>query len=182
MRGCLIGLARRRTDWALGIDARVGALASAGASADAQYRESIQRLSKTRLRVELARGHLLYGEWLRREGQRGDAREQLRTAHQMLAAMGVAAFAERARRELLATGEKIRQRSPATIGSLTAQEVQIARLVRQGLSNPEVGTRLFLSPRTVEWHLGNIFAKVGVSSRRQLRDVELDAHVVDVPV
>jgi epsilon-lactone hydrolase len=139
------------------------------------------RLSNTRLRVELARGHLLYGEWLRREGQRGAAREHLHTAHQMLNAMSVAAFAERARRELLATGEKMRTRSPATIGSLTAQEAQIARLVRQGLSNPEVGTRLFLSPRTVEWHLGNIFTKVGVSSRRQLRDVNLDAVAPRVP-
>jgi DNA-binding CsgD family transcriptional regulator len=169
------------TDWALGLEARVEALASAGPSADALYRESIRRLRNTRLRVELARGHLLYGEWLRREGQRGAAREHLHTAHQMLTAMGVAAFTARARRELLATGEKIRQRSPTTIGSLTAQEAQIARLVRQGLSNPEVGTRLFLSPRTVEWHLSNIFAKVGVSSRRQLRDVDLDAHVVDIP-
>jgi DNA-binding NarL/FixJ family response regulator len=105
----------------------------------------------------------------------------LRTAHEMLAAMGVAAFAERAPRELFATGEKTRQRSPATIGSLTAQAVQIARLVQQGLSNPEVGTRLFLSPRTLEWHLRNIFGKVGVSSRRQLRDVDLDTHVVDAP-
>jgi DNA-binding CsgD family transcriptional regulator len=166
------------TDWALGIDARVRALASEGPAAQSGYRESIERLSKTRLRVELARSHLLYGEWLRRDGRRGDAREQLRTAHEMLAAMGVSAFSERARRELHATGEKIRKRAEPAAGSLTAQEAQIARLVRQGLSNPEIGTRLFLSPRTVEWHLRNVFGKVGVSSRRQLRDLD-DAHLLD---
>src|SRR6185436_16398830 len=135
----------------------------------------------TSLRVELARGYLLYGEWLRREGRRGEARDELRRAHRMFEEMAVAAFAERARRELLATGEKIRKRTAAAIGSLTAQEAQIARLVQQGLSNPEIGTRLFLSARTVEWHLGNVFGKVGVSSRRQLRDVDLDAHIVDPP-
>jgi len=168
------------TDWALGIDARVQALASAGSVAESGYRDSIERLSKTSLRVELARSHLLYGEWLRREGRRGDAREQLRLAHDMLASMGLAAFAERARRELLATGEKIRKRAEPAAGSLTAQEMQVARLVRQGLSNPEIGTRLFLSPRTVEWHLRNVFGKVGVSSRRQLRDLD-DAYLVDAP-
>jgi DNA-binding CsgD family transcriptional regulator len=166
------------TDWALGMDARVEALASAGSVAEVCYRDSIERLSKTSLRVELARAHLLYGEWLRREGRRGDAREQLRIAHDMFTAMGLAAFTERARRELLATGEKIRKRAEPAVGSLTAQEVQVVRLVRQGLSNPEIGTRLFLSPRTVEWHLRNVFGKVGVSSRRQLRDLD-DAYVVD---
>jgi ATP/maltotriose-dependent transcriptional regulator MalT len=166
------------TDWALGMDERVQALASTGSVAESHYRDSIERLSDTVLRVEVARAHLLYGEWLRREGRRGDAREHLRIAYDMLAAMGVAAFAERARRELLATGEKIRKRADPAAGSLTAQELQIVRLVRQGLSNPEIGTRLFLSPRTVEWHLRNVFGKVGVSSRRQLRDLD-DAYLVD---
>ena len=133
------------TAWARGIDARVRALASDGAAAEANYRESIECLKSTRLRVELARGHLLYGEWLRREGRRGEARDELRPAHHMLEEMGVAAFAERARRELLATGERIRKRTTASIGSLTAQEAQIAGLVKEGLTNPEIGTRLFLS-------------------------------------
>jgi ATP/maltotriose-dependent transcriptional regulator MalT len=168
------------TDWALGMDARVQALASAGSAAESHYRNSIERLSKTSLRVELARAHLLYGEWLRREDRRGDAREQLRIAYDMLTSMGLAAFAERARRELLATGERIRKRAEPAAGSLTAQEVQITRLVRQGFSNPEIGTRLFLSPRTVEWHLRNIFGKFGISSRRQLRDLD-DACLADAP-
>jgi DNA-binding CsgD family transcriptional regulator len=168
------------TDWALGMDARVEALASTGSAAEARYRDSIERLGKTSLRVELARTHLLYGEWLRREGRRGDGREQLRIAHGRLASMGLAAFAERARRELLATGERTRKRAEPAAGSLTAQEKQIARLVRRGLSNPEIGTRLFLSPRTIEWHLRNVFGKVGVSSRRQLRDLD-DAYLVDAP-
>ena len=160
------------TAWARGIDARVRALTSDGATADGLYRESLALLGTTSLRIELARGYLLYGEWLRREGRRGEAREQLRRAHDMLADMGVAAFAERARRELLATGEKLRKRTRSSVGSLTAQEAQITRLVQQGLSNPEIGTRLFLSPRTIEWHLRNVFAKVGVGSRRQLRDLD----------
>ena len=169
------------TAWACGIDARVQALASNGAVAEALYRESIAQLSTTNLRVDLARGHLLYGEWLRREGRRGDARNQLHTAHQMFVAMDVSAFAERARRELLATGEKIRKRTAAAAGLLTAQEAQIARLAQQGLSNPEIATRLFLSDRTVEWHLRNVFGKVGVSSRRQLRDIDLDVRVTEPP-
>jgi DNA-binding CsgD family transcriptional regulator len=168
------------TAWARGIDARVRALTSEGASAEACYRESLAHLKTTRLRVEQARGYLLYGEWLRREGRRGEARSELRRAHHMFEEMSVSAFGERARRELLATGEKIRKRTTAASGSLTAQEAQIARLAQQGLSNPEIGTRLFLSPRTVEWHLGNVFAKVGISSRRQLRDIDLDAHIVDL--
>jgi ATP/maltotriose-dependent transcriptional regulator MalT len=167
------------TAWASGIDARVRALMSEGATADGLYRESLAQLTTTSLRIEIARGYLLYGEWLRREGRRGEAREQLRRAHDLLAEMGVSAFAERARRELLATGEKLRKRTASPLGSLTAQEAQIARLVQQGLSNPEIGTRLFLSPRTVEWHLRNVFGKVGVSSRRQLRDVDLGAHIVE---
>ena len=168
------------TDWALGMDARIQALATVGAAAESHYRNAIDRLSKTSLRVELARTYLLYGEWLRREGRRGDAREQLRIAHDTFASMDLAAFAERARRELLATGEKIRKRSEPAVGTLTAQEMQIARLVRRGLSNPEIGTRLFISPRTVEWHLRNVFGKFGVSSRRQLRDLD-DAYLVDAP-
>jgi DNA-binding CsgD family transcriptional regulator len=157
-----------RTDWALGIEARVRALLSDGDDADRLYCESIEHLGRTRVRVELARGHLLYGEWLRRDGRRVDARGQLRIAHEMLDAMGVEAFAERARRELLATGESVRKRSVETSDELTAQEAQIARLARDGLSNPEIGTRLFISRRTVEYHLHKVFAKLGISSRNQL--------------
>jgi DNA-binding CsgD family transcriptional regulator len=127
------------------------------------------RFSRTRLRVDLARSHLLYGEWLRRERRRGDAREQLRTAHTMLEGMGVAAFAERARRELRATGETTQKRTLATRHEeLTAQEAQIARLAREGLSNPEIGTRLFISAHTVQYHLRKVFTKLGISSRSQL--------------
>ena len=118
--------------------------------------------------MELARAHLLYGEWLRRENRRVDAREQLRTAHDMLDAMGIEAFAERARRELLATGETVRKRTVETRDELTAQEAQIARLARDGLSNPEIGTRLFISPRTVQYHLRKVFTKLDISSRSQL--------------
>ena len=159
------------TEWAVGIEARVRALLSEGDVADALYRESIARLGRTRLRVELARGHLLYGEWLRRERRRVDARVQLRIAHDRLDAMGVAAFAERARRELLATGETARRRSVETRDELTAQEALIARLARDGLSNPEIGTRLFISPRTVKYHLRKVFLKLGVSSRNELHRV-----------
>jgi ATP/maltotriose-dependent transcriptional regulator MalT len=163
------------SDWALGIETRMRALLSEGDLAQRLYRESIERLARTGVQVEVARGHLLFGEWLRREGRRIDAREQLRTAHDMLAAMGLDAFAERARRELLATGEKARKRTVETTEELTAQEFQIARLAREGLSNPEIGTRLFVSPRTVEWHLRKVFTKLGVSSRKQLRDAALGA-------
>jgi len=156
------------TDWAFGIEARSRALLSEGAAADAFYREAIDRLSHTQLRPELARTHLLYGEWLRRENRRADAREQLRTAHDQLTSIGMEAFAERARGELLATGEKVRKRSAETRDDLTAQERHIARLARDGLSNPEIGARLFLSPRTVEWHLRKVFSKLGISSRREL--------------
>jgi len=120
------------------------------------------------VRVEVARGHLLYGEWLRRENRRTEAREQLRTAHQVFASMGAEAFAERTRRELLATGETARKRTAETGGQLTAQETQIARLAGDGLSNPQIGARLFISPRTVEYHLHKVFTKLGISSRNQL--------------
>jgi DNA-binding CsgD family transcriptional regulator len=156
------------TDFALGIEARSRALLSDGAAADDLYREAIDRLSRTRLRPEFARAHLLYGERLRREGRRVDAREQLRTAHAMFAAIGMEAFAERARRELLATGERVRKRTVETSAELTAQEALIARLARDGLSNPEIGARLFLSPRTVKYHLGKVFTKLDISSRAQL--------------
>ena len=158
------------TDYALGIEARCRALLSDRAGADYLYREAIDRLSRTQLRPELARAHLLYGEWLRREGRRVDAREQLRTAHDLLVAIGMEAFAERARRELNATGEKVRKRSVETRDELTAQERQIARMAREGLSNPEIGARLFLSARTVEWHLRKVFTKLGISSRKALHD------------
>ena len=156
------------TDWALGIQARCQALLSDGAAADELYREAIDRLTRTRLRPELARAHLLYGEWLRREGQRIEAREQLRTAHDMFAGIGMEAFAERARRELIATGETVRKRGTETVNTLTAQETLIARLARDGLTNPEIGTRLFLSPRTVQYHLRKIFTKLGITSRGEL--------------
>jgi DNA-binding CsgD family transcriptional regulator len=157
------------TEFALGIEARSRALLSDGATAEELYRESIDRLSRTQLRPELARAHLLYGEWLRRGGRRFDAREQLRTAHDMFVAIGMEAFAERARRELIATGEKMRKRSDQTHDELTPQEEQIARLARVGLSNPEIGAQLFISARTVEWHLGKVFTKLRISSRRELR-------------
>ena len=156
------------TEWALGMEARVRALLGEGDVAESLYRESIARLSGTRVRAELARAHLLYGEWLRRERRRTDAREQLRTAHDMLDTMGMQAFAERARRELLATGETARKRTAETSRELTAQETQIARLARDGLSNPQIGARLFISARTVQYHLSKVFTKLAISSRSQL--------------
>lgn len=158
------------TEFGLGIEARCRALLSSGSEADDRYREAIERLARTRLRPELARAHLLYGEWLRRERRRVDAREQLRAGYEMFATLGMEAFAERARGELLATGEKVRKRTVETRDDLTAQERQIARLARDGLSNPEIGARLFLSPRTVEWHLRNVFNKLEIRSRRELAD------------
>jgi DNA-binding CsgD family transcriptional regulator/tetratricopeptide (TPR) repeat protein len=158
------------TDWGRGMQARCRALLSEGETAERLYREAIERLARTRRRPELARAHLLYGEWLRRENRRVDARVQLRAAHDQFASIGMDAFGERARGELLATGEKVRKRNVTTRDVLTAQERQIARLAREGLSNPDIGARLFLSPRTVEWHLRNAFSKLGIHSRRELTD------------
>jgi DNA-binding CsgD family transcriptional regulator len=158
-----------QTDWGQGIYARSRALLRDGEEAERCYREAISRLSRTGFRPELARTHLLYGEWLRRERRRADAREQLRTAHDMFAAIGMQAFAERARRELRATGETARRRTASPHEQLTPQEAQIARLARAGLSNPEIAAQLFLSPRTVEYHMAKVFAKLGITSRRQLR-------------
>ena len=157
------------TDWALGVLARSRALMSEGDPADALYREAIERLARTRVRVELARARLVYGEWLRREHRHVDAREQLRAAHDMLSTIGAEAFAERARRELVATGETVRKRAPDTRDSLTPQEAQIARLAADGQTNPEIGAHLFISPRTVEYHLRKVFTKLGVTSRKELR-------------
>ena len=158
------------TDWALGVEARCRALLSDGAVADDPYREAIERLARTRLRPELARAHLLYGEWLRRQGRRVEAREQLRTAHHMFVTIGMEAFADRAHKELLATGARASKRTVETRDDLTAQERQIAELARDGLSNPEIGARMFLSPRTVEWHLRKVFGKLGIRSRHELTD------------
>jgi DNA-binding CsgD family transcriptional regulator len=158
------------TDFGLGIEARSRALLSEGETAESLYREAIDRLGRTKLRPELARAHLLYGEWLRREKRRADARAQLRIAHDMLAAMGMETFAERARHELLATGETVRARTVETVSALSAQEAHIARLAIEGHTNAEIGAQLFLSVRTVEWHLRKIFTKLGIASRRELRD------------
>jgi DNA-binding CsgD family transcriptional regulator/tetratricopeptide (TPR) repeat protein len=157
------------TDWALGIEARSRALLSDGDIAERCFRESIERLGRTRMRVDLARAHLLYGEWLRRERRRVDARAELRIAHDMLDAMGMEAFAERARRELQATGETAGKRTIATGDEqLTAQEAQIARMARDGLSNPEIAADMFISARTVQYHLKKVFTKLGIESRSQL--------------
>ena len=156
------------SEWALGIDARARALLADGEEAERLYREAIDRLGRTRLRPELARARLLYGEWLRRANRRVDAREELRCAYDAFIAMGADAFAERARRELLATGAKVRKRLDETRDELTAQEAHIARLARDGRTNSQIGAELFLSPRTVEWHLNKVFTKLGITSRRGL--------------
>jgi DNA-binding CsgD family transcriptional regulator len=158
------------SDWAGGVHARSRALLSDGEQAERLYREAIERLGRTRLRPDFARAHLLYGEWLRRGNRRTDARLQLRAAYDLFVAIGMEAFAERARVELLATGERVRKRTAETRDELTPQERQIAGLARDGMSNPEIGARLFLSTRTVEWHLGKVFAKLEIRSRRQLTD------------
>jgi DNA-binding CsgD family transcriptional regulator len=156
------------TELAAGLEARSRALVSDGEPAEHLYREAIQRLGSTRMRPALVRAHLLYGEWLRRAKRRADAREHLRTAYEGLTAVGMEAFAERARGELAATGETVHKRTVQTRYELTAQERQIARLACDGLTNPEIGAQLFLSARTVEWHLRKVFGKLGVSSRREL--------------
>ncbi len=158
------------TDWALGIEARSRALLSEGEIAEGLFRQAIERLGRTRVRAELARTHLLYGEWLRRERRRLDARNQLRIAQEMLSAMGMEAFAERAANALLATGEHARKRTVETRDDLTAQEARVARLARDGLSNAEIGARLFISARTVEYRLHKVFTKLGISSRHQLEE------------
>jgi DNA-binding CsgD family transcriptional regulator len=163
------------TDWALGTAARARALLTDGETAEALYREAIERLQLSRMAVHLARAYLVYGEWLRRENRRADAREQLRMAYEMLNRIGAEAFAERARGELLATGETVRKRRLQTRDVLTAQEAQVARLAAEGYTNPEIATQLFISPRTAEYHLHKVFAKLGISSRRRLRDAFRDS-------
>jgi DNA-binding CsgD family transcriptional regulator len=160
------------SDWALGIQARSQALLG---GAEDLYQAAVDYLGRSRARVDLGRAHLLYGEWLRREGRRADAREQLHRADEMLSAMGVAGFAARACRELLATGESVRKRTDGTDRRLTPQEMAIAMRARDGRTNREIGAELFLSARTVEWHLHKVCAKLGISSRRQLRDALPDA-------
>ncbi|WP_216586740.1 ATP-binding protein [Streptomyces brasiliscabiei] len=162
------------TDWALGVEARSRALLSEGDTAEHLYREAIDRISRTRVRVELARAQLLYGEWLRRENRRVDARAQLGVAHDTFSRIGAEAFAERARGELQATGAKVRRHTISEPTALTSQEAQIARLAGEGLTNPEIGTQLFLSPHTVEWHLRKVFSKLGISSRKEIRTLRLE--------
>jgi DNA-binding NarL/FixJ family response regulator len=161
------------SDWGLGIQARARALLSEGDDAERCYREAIERLGRTRLRPELARAHLLYGEWLRREGRRVDARAQLRTAHEQFTAIGMEAFGERARTELLATGEKVRKRSIETRDDLTVQERQVAIAAADGATNREIAAIMFLSEATVAYHLRKVFQKRDVTSRRQLRQIDL---------
>jgi DNA-binding CsgD family transcriptional regulator len=156
------------TDWILGVEARARALVADPGDADELYRLAIERLGRTAVRTELARAHLLYGEWLRRQGRRVDARTQLRAAYEEFTSIGMEAFAERARTELAATGEKVRKRTVEAYYDLTAQERQIAELARDGFSNPEIGARLFLSRRTVQYHLGKVFGKLGIRSRNEL--------------
>jgi DNA-binding CsgD family transcriptional regulator len=158
------------SNWAKGLQARSRALVSEGREAERCYAEAVERLGRTPLRPDLARAHLLYGEWLRRENRRLDARHQLRAAYDLLDAIGADAFAERTRRELLATGEKVRKREVDTYSQLTSQEEHIIRLARDGRSNREIAAELFISTRTVEWHIGNVFAKLGITSRRELHN------------
>jgi DNA-binding CsgD family transcriptional regulator len=157
------------TELALGLEARSRALLSEGMPTDGLYREAVERLDRCGVALELARARLLYGEWLRREKRRIDAREQLRAAHETFASMGAEAFAGRAGRELRATGETVRKRTVETRDELTTQEAQIARLASDGRTNPEIGAQLFISPRTVEWHLHKVFAKLDIRSRKDLR-------------
>jgi len=157
------------TDWALGVEACARALLTDGRGADDLYREAIQRLARTRVVIQLARAYLLYGEWLRRENRRQEARDALRRAHEIFSRSGALGFAERAGRELLATGETVRRRTAGTVADLTAQEAQVADLARERLTNPEIAAQMFISPRTVEWHLGHVFSKLGITSRKDLR-------------
>ncbi|MFC8430114.1 AAA family ATPase [Streptomyces sp. NPDC057253] len=162
------------TDWALGVEARSRALLSEGDAAERLYREAIERLERTRVRMEVARAHLLYGEWLRRENRRADARAQLDVAHGMFSRFGAEAFAARARGELQATGAKVRSHTIARPTGLTPQEAQIARLAGKGLTNPEIGAQLFISRHTVEWHLRKVFSKLSISSRREIRAIQFE--------
>ena len=155
-------------EWALAMQARARALLDSSDAAEGLYREAIDHLGRTRLRPELARSRLLFGEWLRRAGRRVDARAQLQSAHDAFVSIGADAFAERARHELLATGAKVRKRTAETRDELTPREQLIARLAIEGRTNPQIGAELFLSPRTVEWHLNKVFSKLGISSRREL--------------
>jgi DNA-binding CsgD family transcriptional regulator len=157
-------------DYALGTVAGTAAVLEDGAAAEALYREAVERLGRTRMRLPLARAHLLYGEWLRRERRRGDAREQLGTAHELFEGMGARSFAERARRELAATGVTAHSRQRATLDQLTPQEARVAGLAADGLSNPEIAGRLYISKGTVDYHLNNVFRKLGIRSRAQLAD------------
>jgi DNA-binding CsgD family transcriptional regulator len=166
-------------DWALGVTARSQALVGQPGT-EALYLEAVERLGRSGDRLEAARAHLVYGEWLRRAGRRADARHQLKLACQAFSALGVDGFAERARRELVATGETVRKRSVETFDELTPQEAEISRLAGAGYTNPEIGLRLFLSARTVEWHLAKVFTKLGISSRRQLRQVLRPADLAGV--
>ena len=159
------------SNWALGVAARSQALLSEGSVAEDFYRRAIEYLGNTRLRPELARAHLVYGEWLRRENRRVDARTQLQLAHSMFELMGADGFAERARRELVATGAVVRQRAPDTQSQLTNQEAHIAGLAADGRTNAQIGAELYLSRHTIEWHLRKVFQKLGIRSRSQLRDV-----------
>jgi DNA-binding CsgD family transcriptional regulator len=156
------------TDWALGTEARSRALLGSNQAAEDLYREAIDRLGRTGLRTELARAYLLYGEWLRRQRRRGEARDQLRAGYEIFVSAGAGAFAERARIELRATGEHAPKRTPETRDALTGREAHIARLVGQGASNPEIAAQLFISPATVAYHLRKVFAKLGIRSRSQL--------------
>ena len=170
------------TAWAMGTGARTRALVEYGAAGESLHQEALTWLGETRMAAPLARAQLTYGEWLRREGRRVDAREQLRAAHDAFVAMGADGFADRARRELLATGEKVRKRRDDTRDELTPQEEQIARLAREGRTNPEIGAELYLSPRTVEWHLRKVFGKLGISSRKGLHDALPGAEREPAPV
>ena len=154
------------TEWALGVEARCRGLVG---DDESSYRESVERLARSRAAVELARSRLVYGEWLRRENRRLDAREQLRAAHEMFSQMGADAFGERARRELSATGETVRKRTSETLDELTTQEGQVARLAVQGRTNAEIRAQLFISPRTAEYHLRKVYGKLGIRSRKDLR-------------